>query len=90
MLRFKSAQADFSDGDVRRILSYIGREQRSCQQKLQTIEQINQQFDTIKTQGQLQITPQDVQGDAGLWQMIQSVLGDDHWSFKPDQGILGR
>lgn len=88
MLRFKSSQADsFSDGNVRRLLSYISTEQYNCQQKLQTIEQIFQEFENIKMQGQLQISLKDIQGDAGLWQQIQSVLGDEHWSLNPSKGI---
>ena len=83
MLKLKSAQQEnFTDVNVRRLLGYIKEEQHKCQQKLQAIEQIFNEFDNI-SQRQLQISLQDIQGDAHLLEMIQSVLGADHWSLNP-------
>lgn len=89
MLKIKTAQADFADVNVRRVLGYIAEENSQCQQKMQMIQQINSEMDLIKGQGQLQISLQDLQGDAGLWEMITTVIGSDNWSLNPGQGLLG-
>ena len=89
-IKLKSAQVDFIDVNVRRLLGYIGEEQYQCQEKLRLIEQIFKEFNNIKAQGQLQISLQDVRSDAGLWEMIQSVLGSDHWTLNPHAPVLGK
>ncbi len=77
-------QADFANVDVRRIFGYITAEQHTCESKLATIRNIQEQTNLI-FQGIPNATMADLQETGELWEMIQSVLGSDHWSFNPNQ-----
>ena len=88
MLKLKSAQADFTNPDVKRVLMNVSEEYSKCQQKIQLIQEINSEMDLIKGQGQLQLSLQDLQGNARLWEMITMVIGSDHGSLNP-QGLFG-
>lgn len=87
MLKLKSAQTNFTDVNVRRILGYIEEEKSKCEQKLQVIGQIQNDL-TYNLGIQENTSIQDLQSDPELWGMMQSVLGADHWSFNPNQGMV--
>ena len=86
MLKLKTAQVpDFTNVDVRRLLGYITEEKSKCEDKLRAIAQIQEQVSLI-FQGIPSASLQDLQSSGELWEMIQSVVGDDHWATNPSAG----
>ncbi len=89
MLKIKTAQApDFTNVDVRRVLGQIAEEKNKCDDKLRTIAHIQEQVSLI-FQGLPGASLEDIRNSRELWEMITTVIGSDHWSTNPGQGILG-
>ncbi len=90
MLQFKSAQfssqPDFTNGEVRRILKYVGDAQFDCKTKLEKIGQVFAFMDELKISNP-NVSIQELQSNQQLWTLFQEVLGDDNWSLSPSGGI---
>lgn len=90
MIKIKKAhfgqQPDFTDGDVRRLMSNMTEKQAGMQDKIQKIEQANEQMNNLKLSNP-HIILQDIQTQAPeLWQMFEDIMEGD-WSLSPQQAI---
>lgn len=82
MLIIKSAQIpDFTDVSVRRIFGYAFNQLQSQMTKLQEAQQ-----GLISTSPNIQL--EELRQNTELWNLVQGILGEDHWSFKGNTGII--
>lgn len=81
MMKIKTAQtSDFTDVSVRRIFGYANDALQTQMHKLMEAEQ-----ELVRTNPY--ITMQEL-ATSSLGENLRGILGSDHWSFNPDQGIL--
>lgn len=93
MLKLKSSQyVGFTDVNVRRILGYLENEKSEGEDKLRRISQVQREIDLV-FRGTPNASIQDMRAQTGIWESIEEILGDDHWTLEwlynlPGGGML--